>query len=110
MGKGPSAVRHDGVTTVANLASAKKRNKQNDVRRARNRARRSIIKTETRKLMAAIDHGDLQKAQELFPIVTRKLDQIAAKGTLHKNTVARRKSSLARLLNAAASPAVSPSE
>jgi small subunit ribosomal protein S20 len=86
---------------VANLPSAKKRTKQNERDRVRNRARRSTIKTETRRFLDAIHQGDLQKAQDLFVSVTRKIDQVTAKGTLHRNTAARNKSQLARRLNAA---------
>jgi small subunit ribosomal protein S20 len=86
---------------VANLASAKKRNKQNERNRCRNRARRSIVKTETRRLLDAIHAGDLQSAKEEFSRVTKRLDQVAAKGTLHRNAAARKKSRLAQKLNAA---------
>ena len=86
---------------MANLPSAKKRNKQNERNRVRNRARRSTVKTETKKLLNAIQRGDLQQAQDLFALVSKKIDQVAAKGTLHRNTAARNKSRLARRLNAA---------
>ena len=86
---------------MANLASAKKRMKQNERGRARNRARKSTVKSETRKFLDAVHRGEVQEAQELLSRVTRTLDQTAAKGTLHRNTVARRKSRLARRLNAA---------
>lgn len=85
---------------MANLASAKKRNKQNDRNRTTNRARKAKVKTETRKLLDAITTGDVQAAREQFVRVTKKLDQTAANGTLHRNTVARRKSRLARRMNA----------
>jgi small subunit ribosomal protein S20 len=86
---------------VANLASAKKRNRQNERNRRRNRARKSVLKTETRKFLDAIQAGDLTAAQEQLTRVTKKLDQTAMKGTLHRNTTARRKSRLTRRLNAA---------
>ncbi len=86
---------------MANLPSAKKRNKQNERNRIRNRARKSVIKTETRKLLDAIHEGDVDAAQSAFVKVTKKIDQVAAHGTLHKNTAARKKSRLARRLNAA---------
>ena len=60
-----------------------------------------MIKTETRKLLEAIHGGELQMAQDLYTRVTKKLDQVAAKGTLHRNAAARKKSRLARKLNAA---------
>ncbi len=86
---------------MANLPSAKKRNKQNERNRIKNRARKAVIKTDTRKLLEAIHGGELQVAQDLFVRVTKELDQSAAKGTLHRNTAARRKSRLAKRINAA---------
>lgn len=85
---------------MANLPSAKKRIKQNEKNRERNRARRSAVKTQTRKLVDALTRSDTATAEKQFVVLTKKLDQVAAKGTLHKNTVARRKSRLARRLNA----------
>ena len=87
---------------MPNLADAKKRVKTNEKHRAANRARNSRVKTETRKLTDAIHDGKLDQAKTQFVAVTKLLDQTAAKGTLHKNTVARRKSRLAKRLNAAA--------
>ena len=86
---------------MANLASAKKRIKQNERNRVANRARKSMVKTETRKFLDAIHRGDLQVAKDLLVSVTKNIDQVAAKGTLHRNTAARNKSQLARRLNAA---------
>ena len=86
---------------MANSASAKKRIKQNERRREVNRARKSMVKTETRKLFDAMRGGDQEKVKQQFSLVTKKLDQVAAKGALHKNTVARRKSRLAKKVNAA---------
>ncbi len=86
---------------MAILPSAKKRIKQNERNRIRNRARKTQLKTETRKFQDAIHDGNLDTAKELLVQVTKRIDQIAAKGTLHKNTAARQKSLLARHLNAA---------
>jgi len=87
---------------VPNLQSAAKRARQNVRDRVRNRARKSAVKTETRKFLDAVGRGDLESAKKEFVEVTKKLDQVAAKGSLHKNTVARRKSRLAKRLNAMA--------
>ncbi|MGB2985803.1 MAG: 30S ribosomal protein S20 [Phycisphaerae bacterium] len=95
---------------MANSTSAKKRIKQNLRDRERNRARKSLVKTETRKFLDALHRGDLQSAQETFARVQTKLDQVAVKGTLHQNTVARRKSRLARRLNIALEAAAGNSE
>lgn len=90
-----------GDQTVANSASAKKRIRQNEKRRLRNRGCKSAVKTETRKFLDLLSQGDLQAAQNVFATVQKKLDQVAAAGTVHRNTVARRKSRLSRRLNAA---------
>lgn len=90
---------------MANLLSSKKRVKQNEKARMRNRAFKSVVKTEIRKFVDAIHDGDLQLAKEQFQRVTKTLDQTAAKGTFHKNMVARKKSRLARRLNAAVAKA-----
>jgi small subunit ribosomal protein S20 len=87
---------------VPNLADAKKRMKQNERKRDRNRARTSSLKTETRKLSDKLAAGDVAGARAQYIKLAKKLDQTAAKGTLHKNTAARRKSRLAKRLNAAA--------
>lgn len=87
---------------MANSISSKKRVRQNERNRIRNRARKSVLKTTTRKLTDALHAGETDTAKAVFVSLTKQLDQIAAKGTLHKNTVARRKSRLARRLNAAA--------
>jgi len=86
---------------VANLAQAKKRNKQNETRHERNKARKSGLKTETRRLLDALHDGELEKAKTQFSALTKQLDQVAARGTLHKKTASRRKSRLAKRLNAA---------
>jgi small subunit ribosomal protein S20 len=85
---------------VANSISARKRIRQNETRRTRNRARKAALKTETGKLLDAIHDGKVDQAEQLLSAVTKTLDQTAAKGTLHRNTVARRKSRLAKRVNA----------
>lgn len=86
---------------MANTASAKKRIRQNQRDWLRNRHNKSMVKSETRKFLQLLHQGDLQAAQDAFSRVQKKLDQVAAKGSLHRNTVARRKSRLARRLEAA---------
>jgi small subunit ribosomal protein S20 len=87
---------------VPNLPSAAKRVKQNERNRDRNRARKGELKTETRRLLDAIHDGKVDQAKTMLTKISKKLDQIAAKGTLHRNTAARRKSRLAKRVNAAA--------
>ena len=85
---------------MATTASAKKRIKQNERNHLRNRSRKSVLKTETRRFLTLLQEGDVSGAKSAYDVVQKSLDQIAAKGTLHRNTVARRKSRLAAQLNA----------
>lgn len=82
-------------------ASAKKRHRQNLRNRERNRAVKSDLKSQVRKLLAAISEGDVAKAKEEFRTVAKKADRAAASKTIHKNRAARIKSRLsARVKNA----------
>jgi len=74
--------------------SAKKRLRQNVVRRARNRSTRSTLKTLIRRVRDSIAAGDATKAASEFRIATKKLDQAAGTGVLHRNSAARTKSRL----------------
>jgi small subunit ribosomal protein S20 len=85
---------------VAHSLSAKKRIRQNIKRRAINRARKSEVKTQIKRFEAALSGGDAQAASEQFRLVTKRLDSVASTSTMHKRTAARKKSRLARRLNA----------
>lgn len=85
---------------MAHSLSAKKRVRQNAKRRAINRARKSQIKTLIKKFEAAIASGDVAKAAEQFRLVSKKIDKVASTSTMHKRTAARKKSRLAKKLNA----------
>ena len=92
---------------MAHSLSAKKRIRQNLKRRAHNRARKQSIKDQVKLFITALTGGDVGKAETEFRKVAQRLDKVAAKGTIHKNTAARRRSRMARRLNAlrAAGPA-----
>jgi small subunit ribosomal protein S20 len=85
---------------VAHSLSAKKRVRQNDKRRVINRARRSQVKTQVKRLEAALSEGNVDAANAQFQVVVKKLDKVASTSTMHKNTAARKKSRLAKKLNA----------
>ena len=87
---------------MAHSLSAKKRIRQNAKAKVINRARKSRVKTQIKKFEAVLADGDAKKAGDEFRILTKRLDQTAATGLLHKKTVARKKSRLARRLNALA--------
>jgi len=81
--------------------SAKKRLRQSLERRAQNRATKSAIKTQIRKVRAAVTAGDLTKAQTELQLATKKLDRAGAKRVIHPNAASRTKSRLAHLIGAA---------
>lgn len=83
---------------MPNLKSAAKRHRQSLRSRERNRANKSALKTQLRKTRESIDGGDLTKSQEQFRTTTKKLDQVAAKGVIHRNKAARLKSRLSAAL------------
>ena len=85
---------------MAHSLQAKKRARQNAKRRTINRARKSQVKTQIKHFEAALSEGDGAAAGEQLRLVTQKLDKTAAKSTMHKKTAARKKSRLAKKLNA----------
>ena len=85
---------------MAHSLQAKKRARQNVKRRTINRARKSQVKTQIKHFEAAVSQGDVEAAGEQLRLVTKKLDKTAAKSTMHKRTAARKKSRLAKKLNA----------
>ena len=82
---------------MPNIKSAKKRVKVIAVKTARNKANRSALKTEIKKANVAIETGE--NTQEAVRAAQKKIDQAVAKGLLHKNTAARKKSALAKKVN-----------
>ena len=76
---------------MANIKSQIKRNRQNEKRRLRNRAVRSELRTQQKAAETAA--GTDGEAEALRGAI-KSIDKAAAKGVLHKNTAARRKSRL----------------
>ena len=81
---------------MANIKSQEKRNRTNERRRLRNKSVKSSLHTAVRGFREAIEAGDKAKAGELLVSTSRKLDQAASKGVIHKNQAANRKSSIAK--------------
>lgn len=81
---------------MANIKSQIKRNRQNEVRRQRNKATMSEIKTAVKKVETAADAGE--STDELYRNAQKKIDRAVAKGLIKPNTAARRKSRLASKL------------
>ena len=85
---------------MAHSLSAKKRIRQAEKRRARNRARKAVLKDSVKSFMSAHASGDVAKTETEFNSISSRLDKVAAKGTIHRNTASRKRSRLAKRLNA----------
>jgi small subunit ribosomal protein S20 len=93
---------------MPHTSSAKKRLRQNLKRREHNRSVKKGIKVEVKKFLAAVKTGTPEQAREEFKLVTKRLDKAAGKKVLHRNTAARRKSRMAKMLNAKAAGGAAP--
>lgn len=91
---------------MAHSLSAKKRVRQTLKRRARNRARKEVLKDSIKEFNTVLASGDMKAAETELRKVAGRLDRVASKGTIHKNTAARKRSRLAKKLNAVRSGAV----
>ena len=76
---------------MANIKSQMKRNRQNEKRRLRNRAVRSELRTREKVAVAAVG---TETEEEALRQTIKRIDKAAAKGVIHKNTAARKKSRL----------------
>jgi small subunit ribosomal protein S20 len=85
---------------MPNTASAKKRMRQDAVRRARNRSTKSSLRTQLRKVRETIAAKKADESVTEFRTLARKLDQAAASKVIHPNRAARTKSRLSRAIKA----------
>lgn len=81
---------------MANHKSAEKRVRQNEKRNAINRANRSKLRTQIKKLRAALGTHDKSASAELLSPTVSLIDKAVNKGIIHKNTAARYKSRLTK--------------
>ena len=86
---------------MANIASAKKRAKQDVVKKQRNLARKTAIKTAVKKVVVALEKGDIAAAQLLLKDAESQMARAASKRVLDKNTVSRKVGRLAQKVAAA---------
>ena len=84
---------------MPNIKSAKKRVQVNAVRAARNKAANTELKTLLKKANNSIETNSEDKA-EAVKVAIKKIDQACAKGLMHKNKAARKKSQIMRKANA----------
>ena len=88
---------------MPNIASAKKRMRQDEIRRQRNRARRSRLRSSLRGLDEAIEAGDVERIRQCWQETQSLLDRSARRGVIHANLAARKKARLARRIRQIAS-------
>ena len=81
---------------MANIKSQMKRNRQNEVRRLRNKSARSEVRTRIKNAITAAESGDADAAAEALSLAQQRIDRATTAGVLHKRTAARRKSQLAK--------------
>ena len=84
---------------MPNIKSAKKRVLVNQNKAMQNKMFRTQLKTDIKKYQAAIAAGDTALAQETYKAAVKKIDQAAARGIIHKNAAARKKSQFTKALN-----------
>lgn len=103
-----------GGRSLANTPSAKKDAKRSAIRAQRNRSIKSSVKTKVTKFRRGIVEG-AEGVEELAVVAISALDRAVAKGVLHRNNAARRKSRLMKRLQVsgqapAAAPTPAPSK
>lgn len=84
---------------MANLKSAIKRVNTNNKKRERNKALKSKMRTEIKKVEKFIEMNELEEAKNAFRTATKAIDKAVQKGAIHKNNGNRQKSRLAKKLN-----------
>jgi small subunit ribosomal protein S20 len=85
---------------VPHSLSSKKRERQNVTRRARNRSRRSALRTRLRRCADTLTEKNVENAEHALRDASQLLDREADRGLIHKNAAARQKSRMAKRLNA----------
>ncbi len=79
---------------MANSPQAKKRARQAERRRSHNASLRSLVRTQIKKVIAAVDTGDAEQAKTAYANAVPVIDRMADKGIIHKNKASRHKSRL----------------
>ena len=87
---------------MPNIKSAKKRVKVIQTKTLQNQMVKTQMKTLIRKFNEAVASGDKEAATAAYALAVKKVDQACARGILHKNTAAHRKSAFTLKLNAMA--------
>ncbi len=81
---------------MANIKSSKKDILRNEIRRRRNMAVKSRMKTFVKRAMDAIEAKNADEVKASLPAALSEIDRAASKGVIHANSAARKKSALQR--------------
>ena len=84
---------------MPNIKSAKKRVKVTEAKALRNQIFKSQMRTIIKKYDAALAAGDREVAAAAYKVAVKKIDKAAARGIIHKNAAARKKSQFTKALN-----------
>ena len=84
---------------MANHKSAEKRNRQNEIKRARNTHIRSTMRNLVKQVREAVTAGDKEAAQKTFEKAVPYISKTSTKGVIHKATASRKISRLTKLIN-----------
>ena len=84
---------------MPNIKSAKKRVKITEIKTLQNKMVKTALKTAMKKYESAVVSGNKEDAAKAYAVAVKRLDTAAAKGLVHKNRAARKKSQYTRLLN-----------
>lgn len=84
---------------MATHKSAIKRNRQNAKRQLINQMRRTRVKSLTKEVLAAVEAGDREAAQNALGKAIPVIQRAASRGTLHRNTASRKVSRLSKRVN-----------
>ena len=84
---------------MPNIKSAKKRVLVNAAKAAQNKAAKSALKTQIKKFDAVVSEGNRSEADTAYKATVKAIDQAAARGLLHKNNAANKKSAMTIKLN-----------
>jgi len=85
---------------MPNIKSAMKRDVKSKRENAANKAQKSALKTTIKKFDAAVAEGNKEAAAGTYKVAVKSVDRAAAKGLIHKNNAARKKSALTVKLSA----------
>ncbi|NLW69895.1 MAG: 30S ribosomal protein S20 [Eubacteriaceae bacterium] len=84
---------------MANIKSAKKRAVTNLKSQLRNKMIMNNLRTTEKKFNAAVESGEVEKAQAEMKNASKRFDMAASKGIIHKNVADRKKSQFAKKVN-----------